>query len=145
MEQAISPSISVHLLAAGASVPIGTRGLVRVIARNDMTTTQKLGISWMIRDPDGLIPVVGGEYFIWEEWPNTGPGSTHEFVNYERFDINKPGTWTISIALLMNQDDPVEVASYDGVLCVVEEEVFAGTIVSKELVYDGITEAIPVY
>jgi len=153
MEQGtLSPFISVpdtigELLAIGASVPIGTGGKVHVWGRNDMTTTQKLGIHWIVREPptveypDGR---VAQDYEDWEGWPNTSPGDDHEFISWERFDINKPGDWTISIGLFMNQDDPVMVDSYDGVLCRVTEE-YAGTIIKKELDYDGVRGDIPIY
>ena len=128
------------LLALGASVPIGTRGLVHVWGRNDMTSTQRMGIHWVITDPDGILVE---DYLDWEAWPHTSPGSEHEFIG-GRFDIGKPGDWTISIDLLMNPDSPVIVDSYDGVLCAVTEE-FAGTITRKELEYDSARGDIPVY
>lgn len=131
------------LLALGASVPIGTRGLVHVWGRNDMATTQQMGISWTVRDPTGAIKE---QYADWEMWPYTGPGVEHEFIG-GRFDINRPGNWTISVDLHMNSDAPVVVDSYDGLLCVVEEvvEEFAGTITKKELEYDETRGNIPVY
>lgn len=146
----VSPFISVPdtigelLLAVGASVPFGARGKVHVEGYNDMTTNQKLGISWVIKDPDGMVPAEEGEYTDWEAF-TTPPDDTHEFMNPGRFDLNKPGPWTISIALLMNPASPVTVDSYDGVLCVVTEEAFAGHIVSKELEYDETRGTIPVY
>lgn len=147
--EALSPFISVpdtitELLAAGASVPFGEGGKVHVWGYNGMTTTQKMGISWVIRDPDGIIPVEEGEYSDWEAWPNTSPDKDHEFMNPGRFDLNKPGTWTIFIALFMNPDSPVTVDTYNGVLCVVVEEIFAGTIIKKELEYDQTRGTIPV-
>jgi hypothetical protein len=68
---ALSPFISVpntiaELLAVGASVPFGQEGKIHVTGYNDMATNQKLGIGWVIRDPDGMIPVRGGEYSDWE-------------------------------------------------------------------------------
>ncbi|MBA7691916.1 hypothetical protein ES703_100472 [subsurface metagenome] len=128
------------LLAAGASVPIGQRGLVHVWGRNDMVATQQMGIDWEVRDPDGMVVE---RYTTWEAWPYTSPGSEHEFIG-GRFDLNKPGNWMISIELLMNPDSPVMVDSYDGVLCAVVEE-FAGTITRKELEYDSVRGDIPVY
>ena len=146
--EGLSPFISVpdtiaELLAAGASVPFGQGGKVHVWGRNDMDTNQKLGIGWIIRDPDGMVPVEEGEYSDWQTFSAT-PGGTHEFITPGRFDLNKPGTWTISIALFMNPDAPVTVDTYDGVLCVVEEEIFAGTIIKKELEYDETRGDIPV-
>lgn len=128
------------LLAAGASVPIATRGLVHVWGRNDMTTTQRMGIGWTVTDPDGVIVE---EYGVWEAWPYTGPGGEHEFIG-GRFDINKVGDYMIAIELRMNPDNPVVVDSYVGVLCRVTEE-YAGTITKKELEYDETRGAIPVY
>jgi len=146
--EGLSPSISVPdtiagLLAAGASVPFGQGGKVHVEGRNDMATNQKLGISWVIKDPDGMTPVEEGEYTDWEAW-TTPPDDTHEFMNPGRFELNKPGTWTIAIGLFMNEASPVMVDSYDGVLCVVTEEAFAGHISKKELEYDSVRGTIPV-
>ena len=146
MEQGtLSPFISVpdtiaELLAIGASVPIGTGGKVHVWGRNDMTSNQKLGISWVVKDPDGIVVQ---DYSDWQSW-TTGYLDDHEFISWERFDIDKPGDWTISIGLFMNPDDPVMVDSYAGVLCRVTEE-YAGTIIKKELDYDGVRGDIPVY
>ena len=126
--------------AVGASVPIGTRGLVHVWGRNDMSTAQQLGIGWTITDPDGVIVE---EYGIWEGWPYTGAGGEHEFIG-GRFDINKVGDYMIAIELRMNPDNPVVVDSYVGLLCRVTEE-YAGTITRKELEYDSVRGAIPVY
>ncbi|GAI60044.1 unnamed protein product [marine sediment metagenome] len=138
LEQALFPFI--NALAAGASVPIGTRGLVHVWGRNDMATTQRMGIGWTITDPEGAIVE---EYGIWEAWPYTSPGGEKEFIG-SRFDINKVGDYMIAIELRMNIDNPVVVASYIGVLCRVTEE-YAGSIIKKELEYDSVRGAIPVY
>ncbi|GAJ13603.1 unnamed protein product [marine sediment metagenome] len=74
------------LLAVGASVPIGSSAIVTAWGRNDMGTTQQMGISWTVRDPDG---VVVEQYDAWEAWPYCPPGSEHKFDG-GRFDINKP-------------------------------------------------------
>ncbi len=123
-----------------SSVPIGVGGKVHVWGRNDMADNQKLGIHWIVKDPDGLVPI-NGDYEDWE-FGDTGPGDTHEFISSGRFDLNKAGTWTIGIGLSMNPDSPVVVASYTGVLCVVIS--LAGTIVKKELEYDETRGDIPV-
>ena len=146
MEQrAVSPSISVPdtiagLLAVGASVPLGQEGKIHVEGYNDMTTNQKLGIGWIVKDPDGI---VAEEYSDWETW-TTPPNDTHEFISPGSFDLIKKGTWTISIALFMNPDSPVTVDTYNGVLCVVSEVAFAGHISKKELEYDSVRGTIPV-
>lgn len=121
------------------SVLIGQRGLVHVWGRNDMANTQRMGVDWTVKDPDGRVAETHTEF---EMWPYTSPGSDHEFIG-GRFDLNKAGTWTIKIELLMNPDNPVVVDTYNGVLCVVTEE-FAGTITKKELEYDETRGDIPV-
>jgi len=143
---AVSPFISVPdtvagLLAVSASVPFGEGGKVHVWGRNDMATSQKMGIQWIVEDPDGI---VAEDYSDWQTFSAT-PGGTHEFISPGRFDLNKPGTWRISLWLFMNPDSPIAVDSYVGVLCVVVEEVFAGTIIKKELEYDSARGDIPVY
>jgi len=97
-----------------SNVPQGKRGLVHIWGRNDMTTSQKLGISWVVRDPTGVIVE---SYSGWQAFSAT-PGGTHEFIG-GRFDLNKTGNWTIAIGLFMNPASPVQVASYSGVLCTV--------------------------
>jgi len=97
-----------------SNVPQGERGLVHVWGRNDMAISQKLGISWVVKDPTGLIVE---SYSDWQ-FGSASPGATHEFIG-GRFDINKTGNWTIAIGLFMNQASPVQVASYSGVLCTV--------------------------
>ena len=145
MEQgALSPSISVpdtiaELLAAGASVPIGTSGKVRVRGQNNMATSQKLGIHMIIQDPDGITVK---DYEDWE-FGTTGPDDDHEFIG-PGFDIDKPGDWLIGISLSMNPDNPVTVDSYSGLLCRVTEE-YAGEIIKMELEYDSVRGDIPVY
>lgn len=138
LQGALSPFISG--LAVGASIPIGTSGLVHVWGHNDMSSAQRMGIGWTVTDPDGVIVE---EYGIWEAWPYTPPGEEHEFIG-DRFDINKAGDYMIAIELRMNYDDPVVVDSYSGVLCRVTEE-YAGAIIKKELEYDSVRGDIPVY
>jgi len=142
-QEALSPSISVpdtiaELLAAGASVPFGQRGLVHVWGKNDMTTNQPMIISWVVKDPTGLTVESYGD-----DAGTIGAGQDHEFIG-GRFDINKAGNWTISIGLFMNRADPVLVASYEGILCVVTAEEYIGSIVKKELEYDETRGTIPV-
>ncbi|GAJ23352.1 unnamed protein product, partial [marine sediment metagenome] len=84
---------------------------------NDMVTNQKLGIHWIVKDPDGIVVE---DYEDWQ-FGSASPGATHEFISPGRFDLNKPGTWTIAISLAMNPASPVQVASYAGTLCTVKE------------------------
>ncbi|MBA7601328.1 hypothetical protein ES703_08398 [subsurface metagenome] len=135
-----STSPSVKLLSLASGVPIGTSGLVHVWGRNDMVTPQEMGISWVVKDPDG--DVVEEHTDDWAGWPwptDVDPNDTHEFIG-GRFDINKPGTWTISIWLWMVSASPVMVDSYEGVLCVVKP--VEGTIIRKELEYSGSGDGI---
>lgn len=103
-------------LIPASNIPQGERGLIHVVGRNDMTTKQKLGIGWVVRDPDGRIIE---NYSDWQ-WGSASPNDTHEFIG-GRFDINKEGNWTITIVLFMNPDSPVEVARYSGSLCSVSQ------------------------
>ncbi|GAJ18064.1 unnamed protein product, partial [marine sediment metagenome] len=75
---------SKELLSVGASVPIGQRGLVHVWGQNDMAVNQKLGVHWIVKDPEG---VVVENYEDWEMW-TTGPNDDHEFIG-GRFDLDK--------------------------------------------------------
>ena len=99
-----------------SNIPQDERGLVHVWGRNAMATSQKLGIRWIVKNPYGTVVE---DYQDWE-FGTTGPGGDHHFIG-GRFDLNKPGTWTISISLAMNPTSPLTVASYAGVLCTVKE------------------------
>ena len=124
-------------------VPQGERGLVHIWGRNDMSTNQKLGIYWIVKDPDGITVE---EYFDWQTF-STSPDDTHEFIG-DRFTLDKPGIYGIQVGLLMNPDAPFYVDIYYGNLCTVAavpEPEFAGTIITKELEYDETRGAIPVY
>ena len=48
---------STELLSIASSVPIGQSGLVHIWGRNDMAISQKLGISWVVNDPDGVMGI----------------------------------------------------------------------------------------
>jgi len=103
------------LLPIPPTIPIGAESKVYVGGRNDMDTPQKMGISWVIKDPDGIVPA-NGEYSYWEVWPHPSPSETHRFVG-PTFNLDKVGAWTIVVGLFMNPEDPVMVDSYSGVLC----------------------------
>jgi hypothetical protein len=98
-----------------SNIPQNKSGLVHIWGRNDMSTTQRMGIYWIAKDPDGITVE---EYSTWEALPYTGSGSTHEFIG-GRFTLNKVGTYTIQTGLLMNPDAPVYVDTYYGTLCTV--------------------------
>ncbi|GAI61877.1 unnamed protein product, partial [marine sediment metagenome] len=89
---------------------------VHIWGRNDTPVTQALGISWLVRDPDGGVVE---EYSDWSY--GHGPGDDHQFIG-GRFDIDKAGTYTLKADLLMGSpDNPVVVDSYEGALCVTTE------------------------
>jgi len=115
--EVLSPSTK-GLQALASSVPIGQSGLVHIWGRNDTSVTQALGISWLVRDPDGGVVE---EYSDWSY--GHGPGDDHEFLG-GRFDINKAGTYTLKADLLMGSPaNPVIVDSYEGALCTTTTEV----------------------
>ena len=98
-----------------SNVPQDKRGLVHIWGRNDMSSAQRMGIWWQVKDPGGTVVE---EYSAWEAWPYTGAGSAHEFIG-GRFDLDKVGTYRINIALSMNPGNPVIVDTYYGNLCTV--------------------------
>ncbi|GAI25686.1 unnamed protein product, partial [marine sediment metagenome] len=97
------------------NIPQGQTARVHVWGRNDMATTQKLGIHWLVRDPDRKVVE------DYEDWSLLyyRQGADHEFISKRRFNLDKPGTYTINIALSMNRADPEIVDSYYGNLCTV--------------------------
>jgi len=97
-----------------SSVPQDKSGIVSIWGRNDMTSNQKMGIWWQVKDPDGHVVE---EYSRWEAYW-TEPGNAQEFIG-GRFDLDKAGTYTIDIELFMNPDDQVCVDDYHGTLCTV--------------------------
>ena len=125
----------------------GQRALVHIWGRNDTPVNQKLALSWAIRAPDGVIVEQGSD---WETW-HTGPGGQHHFIippgALDYLNLDKVGTYTIGLALVMNPDNPTIVDEYAGDLCTVvapPPPVFKGTITKKELEYDGKQAPIPV-
>lgn len=97
------------------NIPQGQRGLLHIWGRNDMATTQQMGIYWFVADLDGFIVQ---EYEDWEMWPYTSPGVEHGFLA-GRFNLDKVGKYTMWVELLMNRDDPQVVDRYIGDLCTV--------------------------
>ncbi len=97
-----------------ASAEIGEEGIVFIWGRNDMTTNQKMGIEWSVRDPDGSLVQ---EWDQWETW-HTGPGLEQGFMG-PTFPISKEGSYHIVVHLKMNYDSPVIVDDWYGVLCTV--------------------------
>jgi len=112
------------------NIPAGTRVRVRVTGRNDMASSQKMGIWWQVLDKDGDVV---NEYSNWETY-STGPGGEQAFVGGS-FDLDKEGTYNLLIALSMNPSDPVSVDDYYGTLCTVKQEVgppeFQGFAISQ--------------
>lgn len=119
-------------------IPQNKSGLVHVLGRNDSSVTQDMGIHWLIYDPNGALVE---DYWDWSY--GHGPGDDHEFIG-GRFNLDKSGTYTITLALSMNPAAPQIVDAYSGVLCTVAAEVFSGKISRKELEYNGARGAIPV-
>ncbi len=72
-----------------SSVPVGQKGLVHIWGQNNTTLEQRLGISWIVSDPDGLLVE---QYSDWSG--NIKPGQDHEFIG-GRFEFFKEGTYTI--------------------------------------------------
>jgi len=126
-----------------AGVLQNKRGLFHVTARNDMSTSQPIGIYWFINDPDTMI---AEEYTDWK-FGTLGPGQTHEFIG-GRFTFSKVGKYGTWVDLLMgSQSNPVVIysARYSGELCTVGAPVYKGSIARKELEYDSVRGTIPVY
>ncbi|KKN34651.1 hypothetical protein LCGC14_0791670 [marine sediment metagenome] len=121
------PSRSPSLLALASSVPIGQRGLVHIWGRNDMPMDQKMGISWEVKGPDGMVVEA---YSDWQLF-NTDPGDEHEFIG-DRFDLDREGTYTLEANLLMNRDSPVVVDRYQGGLVTVERVAIPPEYVLKQ-------------
>ena len=93
-------------------IPQGQTARVHVWGRNDMSTTQRLGIHWLVYDPDGILVE------DYEDWSTLSyrQGADHKFSG-GHFSLDKVGTYTINIALSMNPADPEIVDSYYGNLC----------------------------
>ncbi|GAH22054.1 unnamed protein product, partial [marine sediment metagenome] len=133
------PSSSKGLLSVGASVPIGTKGKVYVWGYNDMAIKQKMGVQWVVTDPDGI---VAEDYGLDWSFEYVNPDEDHRFYG-DRFDLDKLGTYTIAIELFMNPASPVIVDSYEGALCTTttevppEYELLEETIYPYAYIYDG--------
>lgn len=108
-----------------SSVPLGQTGQVHIVGRHHMATEQKLGVRWVITDPNGLLVELYPDPEKDIEWQFTKIKSTetHEFKG-DHFEFFTEGIYTIAVELFMNPDNPVVVDSYDGALAtvVIEEE-----------------------
>jgi len=80
-----------------------------------MTTSQGMGIHWIITAPDGF---TAEEY---SDWGGTiGSQQDHEFISSGQFDLDKAGEYTVSMELSMGtESNPVVVDTYVGSLCTV--------------------------
>jgi hypothetical protein len=116
------------------NIPQGQRGLVHIWGRTDMDTPQRLGIHWKVEDPDGIEVE---EYVDWA-WGYYQPGRDHEFIG-GRFALDKQGTYTIWVGLMMNYDDPEYVDTYSGNLCTV-----AAAVPESEFRGFGVAEYVTV-
>jgi hypothetical protein len=105
-----------------------------------------MGIHWVVKDPDGIVVE------DYEDWASVlgikielDPEDDHEFIG-GRFDLDKVGTYSIAVSLLMNPDSPVIVDSYEGDLCTTttevppEYELIQETVFPYAYVYDGKSE-----
>ena len=112
------------------NIPQNNRGLVHIWGRNDTSKYQTLGVGWVVTDPD---------YQVVERHENdwaaglVGPGQDREFIG-GRFNLNKTGTYRIAIALYINSADPVEVDSWEWILCTVVSAVPEPTVSEFEIV-----------
>jgi len=113
------------------NIPQGQTARVHVWGRNDMATTQRPGIHWLVYDPDGEVVE------DYEDWSFLyyRQGADHEFISERRFNLDKQGTYTINIALSMNPEDPEIGDTYYGTLCTV-----AAAVPEPEFSGFGITE-----
>ena len=100
------------------NIPQGKEGQVHIWGRNNMSTSQKMAIYWIVRAPPGYPDGPILEEYYDEETFSTGPGGEHEFIG-GRFPLDKIGTYDIRCGLLMNPDNPVYVDIYYGDLCTV--------------------------
>ena len=145
--EVLSPSYN-NKLSVGSSVPIGQSGLVHIWGYNDANVPRHMGIHWVVKDPGG---VVVEDY---EDWASVfgikielGPDDDHEFIG-GRFDLDKLGTYTMVVSLLMNPDSPTVVDSYEGALCTTttevppEYELIQETIYPYAYIYDGEVEVV---
>ncbi|GAI61346.1 unnamed protein product, partial [marine sediment metagenome] len=92
------------------NIPQGQTYRAHVWGRNDMATTQRLGIHWLVYDPDGEVVE------DYEDWSllSYRQGADHHFKSESRHNLDKVGTYTINIALSMNPADPEIVDDYYG-------------------------------
>ena len=142
--EVLSPSY--NKLSAASSVPIGQEGLVHIWGQNNSALERELGISWIVRDPDGLLVERYPENKD-IEWSATGAGKDHEFIG-GRFEFFKEGIYTIDVKLFMNPDSPTVVDSYEGALCTTTPEVpreyeeIQHTVYPYAYIYDGEVEVV---
>ena len=84
-------------IVPATNIPIDTRGLVHIYGRYASPDARQMSIRWTVRDPGGI---VRESYYDADTWPYTPPGSEHHFLG-GRFNLDKPGNWTIKAELMM--------------------------------------------
>lgn len=96
-------------------IKLGLDAKVHVWGKNTSNTSQGMGISWIVRGPDGNAKQ---NYYDWA-WGEKGPGETHEFIGPE-FLLGLPTWYKITVILWMGEESQaVQVDSYDSYLCYV--------------------------
>jgi len=103
------------IASTAVHVDKGKSGLIHVFGHNDTDEAQKLGIHWLVFDPDNI---VREDYSTWEAWPYTGGGVTHEFIG-GRFTFDKVGYWVIICGLFAWPEEQVAADAIGGTICLV--------------------------
>ncbi len=98
-----------------SNVPIDLNARLHVWGKNHMSTSQGMGIIWVITGPSGQIVE------RYEDWGGTiGAGQDHEFISRYQFLLSEAGTYRVSIELSVGEENSsVVVDTWEGVLCTV--------------------------
>lgn len=76
---------------------VGQEALVHIYGHYDAPSARQMSIRWTVKDPAGMVKET---YYDADTWPYTPPCEEHHFVG-NRFDLDKPGNWTIKAELLI--------------------------------------------
>lgn len=98
--------------AFGSEAARGASATVVIYGRNDMSTAQDMMLTWMVKDSDGQWV----QTYTAPSWTSVPAGQNAKFEG-RPFTLDKLGTYTIDITLIMNPSRPAAVDTFEGTLC----------------------------
>ena len=102
----------------GSEFVPGSSIQAQITVRNQMSTSQQIGYTWTVMDPDSIV--------VWQydlpvyQWVDT-PAGLYAVIQTIPLIMEKKGTWNVAFEAMMNPGEPVTVATYQGPLVIITE------------------------